>query len=473
MKTHKVINMISFFLLSVFCGISLLHAQKIPDKILINENAGYSWNIQNYQFVLQQVDSKYGLFFCDSTSSLHFIKYIPSKDYLTLVEEIYKTGYDSLTIDLFSIDSTWLRLNAEKNIKKIPYYGKKSTQWTNEQKQFVIKELSNISNYNFALGRIIRLDGSFIIHQETSKIVELSLIFGTDTVLIKSNPLGLAYRIPWEFENQNKKSYNFGISRALLKILKNEWTYKEPQRSKKELIKQMIKEIFDSKCRDELYKLSPKQYSKELSELNPYFKILNAAEYGYRGRYVLNTPQVFKITLKNDLMKENVFLQYFITRKGNTLYPRSFIIHDHKQIISRIQSINFLMDFISKDTLRKIDIYCFDNKGINDYLIDGFNKNPKEWEKYDKWGTSEWLYCGCNFRFDNEYLQKAIMFELIDEFKNPSIWFLLPDDSVVLYHFQGDRCYKYTSSEYGTDGKTVQYACVKFDKQGNMIKREN
>ncbi len=87
--------------------------------------------------------------------------------------------------------------------------------------------------------------------------------------------------------------------------------------------------------------------------------------------------------------------------------------------------------------------------------------------------TSKRLYCGCNFRFENDYLQGSIMFELIDEFKNPSIWFLLPDDNVVLFHFQGNKCYKYTSSEYGTEGGSIQYACVKFDKQGNMMKTED
>jgi hypothetical protein len=338
------------------------------------------------------------------------------------------------------------------------------------------------------------LDGSFIIHQETSKIVELFLIYGSDTISLKSNPSGLAYRIPWKFEKENKASYNFGISDALFKILKNKWVYKEPELNKTELTKSMVEEIFRSKCQYELYKISPKQYSKELQELEPHFSIENTVEYGSRGRYVWNTPQVFKVTLKNDLMKEGVSIQYFITKQGKTLYPRDSIINDYNQIVTRVQSIDFLMDFISKNTVRKIDIYYFDNKGINDYLIDEFNKNPKEWERHDWWvklmekqdtikykpsfdieesiKTSERNNCGCNFKFDNDYLQSAIMFELIDEFKNPSIWFLLPDDTAILYHFGGDRCYKYSYKEYGTNGTPVQHACVKFDKQGNMIKRE-
>ena len=457
----------------VFC-FNFSHGQKLPNKILINEYAGYSWNIQQYQFVLQEYGSKYGLYLCDSISELHFIKPISQKNYMNLVNEIFKNGYDYLNIHLFSIDSTFLKQNAKKNIKNIPYYAEKSNDWSKEQRQFVLKELNDISNYNSALGKIIRLDGSFVIHQETSKIVELFLIFEKDTISIKSNPLGLAYRIPWEFEKENKASYNFGISNALLKILENKRIYQEPKLTKKELINRIVKEIFDSKCRYELYKLAPKQYSKELEELENHFVVENAVEYAYSGRYIIgSTPRFFKITLKNDYMKKGIAIQYFISKQGKTLYSREPFINDYKQLISRIQSINFLMDFISKDTARTIDIYYFDNKGINDYLIDGFNKNPTEWEKYDKWGGDfEHLYCGCNFRYDNEYLQKAIMFELIDEFKNPSIWFLLPDDTVVLHHFQGDRCYKYDYTDYETTGKSVQYACVKFDKQGNIIKRK-
>jgi hypothetical protein len=476
-------------ILFVFFCFGFSYGQKMPDKILITENAGYSWNIQQRQFVLQENE----LFLQDSLSKLHFISFISKEKYMNLVNEIYKSGCDSLNINLFNIDSTGLKKNVKKNIKK--NYSKKFKNWSNEERQFVIKELSDISNYNLALGRIIRLDDSYIIHQGTSKIVELSLIYENDTVTLKSNPLGLGFRIPWTFEKENKASYNFGISNALLNILKNKWLYKEPQPSKKKLTNEMVKEIFDSKCKYELYKISPKQFSKELQELEDYFTIKNAVEHGSRGRYIGNTPQVFKVTLKNDLMKQGVFIQYFITRQGKTLYPRVSIINNYKQLISRAQSIDFLMDFISEDTARAIDIYYFDNKGINDYLIDGFNKNPKEWKKYEadiegyKWyekyniqpsfdidkamKTSELLYCGCNFRYDNNYLQKAIMFELRDEFNNASIWFLLPDDTAILYHFSGDRCYKYDYKEYGTNGGSVQDACVKFDKQGNMIKREN
>ena len=485
MKPNVLLMSLLFFCFGFSFG------QKMPDKILINEKSGYSWNIQQRQYVLQENE----LFLQDSSSKLHFIKFIPKKQYINLVNEIYKSGYDSLSIHLFDIDSNRLKRNVEKNIKKIPYYGKKSKIWSNEELQFVIKELNHIPNYNVALGRIIRLDGSFIIHQETSRIVELSLIYENDTVTLKSNPLGLGFRIPWKFEKENRASYNFGISNALFDIFENKWLYKESQPSKNRLINEMVKEIFDSKCKYELYKIAPKQFSKELQELEDYFTIKNVVQHGFSDRHIRPTTQVFKVALKNDLMKKGVTIQYFISRQGKTLYPRDSIINDYKQLISRVQSIDFLMDFISEDTARTIDIYYFDNKGINDYLIDGFNGNPEKWKRHDWWvklmkrgdslginnsfdveksiKTSESNNCGCNFRFDNEYLQKAIMFDLIDEFKSTSIWFLLPDDSVILYHFQGgDKCYKYDYKDYGTEGIGIQHACVKFDKQGNMIKRE-
>ena len=482
MKPNVLLMSLLFFCFGFSFG------QKMPDKILINEKSGYSWNIQQRQYVLQENE----LFLQDSLSKLHFIKFIPKKKYINLVNEIYKSGYDSLNIHLFDIDSTWLKKNVKKNIKK--NYSKKSKNWSNEERQFVLKELRDISNYNAALGRIIRLDGSTIIHQETSKIVELSLIYENDTVTLKSNPLGLGFRIPWKFEKKNRASYNFGISNALFDIFENKWLYKEPKPSKNRLVAEMVEEIFRHRCCYELYKIAPKQFSKELQELEDYFTIKNAVECGFSGRYLTLTSQVFIVTLKNDLMRDGVFIQYFISRQGKTLYSRDSIINDYKQLISRVQSIDFLMDFISEDTARTIDIYYFDNKGINDYLIDGFNGNPEKWKSHDWWAgylrrcdslgiknsfdideaikTSESNNCGCNFRFDNNYLQKAIMFELKDEFKNSSIWFLLPDDTAVLYHFSGKRCYKYGYEDYGTNGGSVQYACVKFDKQGNMIKRE-
>ena len=49
---------------------------------------------------------------------------------------------------------------------------------------------------------------------------------------------------------------------------------------------------------------------------------------------------------------------------------------------------------------------------------------------------SEINYCGCNYRFEREFIENAIFFEVTSNRNTSSIWFLLPDASVLLYHVQ-------------------------------------
>src|SRR5262249_42106542 len=128
-------------------------------------------------------------------------------------------------------------------------------------------------------------------------------------------------------------------------------------------------------------------------------------------------------------------------------------------------------------TSRKIEICFFDGRAFNDFNIDDFNKNPSEWAKYDQIvklipSENKYInqYCGCNFRLEKEYLENAIFFELIDEFNERSIWVLLPDETPVLWFFEGANAYKYSYKDYQTPGVSVQNACKKFDSEGHFRK---
>src|SRR5207245_2015854 len=117
-------------------------------------------------------------------------------------------------------------------------------------------------------------------------------------------------------------------------------------------------------------------------------------------------------------------------------------------------------DYLKTHINTQLDIYYFNNKGINDYNVESINKNPKEWAKHELWlknlewdslhniknnfdvnesiKVSEHLYCGCNYKFNRSYVEQAIFFEIMDDKENSSIWFLFPDNKVLLYLMQGD-----------------------------------
>jgi hypothetical protein len=239
--------------------------------------------------------------------------------------------------------------------------------------------------------------------------------------------------------------------------------------------------------------LTPYSYQTEINELQSDFQIISFEEVYGRGRYIWDEPKTMKITLKTDEMLPNVYLQFLASQVGNSIYSRDSIKKDYKQIIERIQSISFITDYVKNHKNTILDIYYFNNKGINKYNIDGVNKNPDEWKRQDAYieslkryeknniepsfdiqkaiKTSERNDCGCNYRFDNEFIEKSIFFELSDkETKENSVWFLLPNDYVLLYIMQGKKVLDYEYTKFG-EFKGIQYPCVMFDTKGQIVER--
>jgi hypothetical protein len=355
------------------------------------------------------------------------------------------------------------------------YVKGKYKHWTDFQKQFAMAELLKVNNYNKALRRSILQEGYIPLSRHGGSEFKLTIYYGSKTTILQSSDN--LFGFPWKTDTH--ETFNMLIPNLVSQIIPENKSFNKKRfnRDAGNLLEILAVQIFNDECESNLQKLAPLAFKKELSELEPFFTIQNNNEHPYYGRYIKPDSQTFKITLKNDMMKYGVSLQYFISRRGNSLYPRDSLLKKYKSIIARVQNIKFLMQFLEEDTARKIEICFFDNRAFNNYNIDGFNKNPSEWQKYDEMvkrmpDQSKFinLYCGCNFRLDKEYLENAIFFELISEFKEKSIWVLLPDETPVLWFFEGQNAYKYNYKDYKTKGVSVQYACTKFDSEGRFIK---
>jgi hypothetical protein len=173
------------------------------------------------------------------------------------------------------------------------------------------------------------------------------------------------------------------------------------------------------------------------------------------------------------------------------MYSRDSIKMEYSTIIKRVQSVKFIMDFLERNAQTDLDIYYFNNSGINEYNIESVNKNPESWAKHDKYVEGLKWYeknsispsfdvneaikvsrqndCGCNFRFNKAFIAKAIFFELHHERSN-SVWFLLPDDRVLLYILQGEKVLDFDYSEFGNMAG-LQYPCVLFDLNGTRLEK--
>lgn len=101
------------------------------------------------------------------------------------------------------------------------------------------------------------------------------------------------------------------------------------------------------------------------------------------------------------------------------------------------------------------------------------NVEPKPtYANEDAIRVSKQLYCGCNFRFENDFAQKAIFIELKNQDnKANSVWYLFPDNTVLLYIMQGEKVLEYNYTDFGKSSG-LQYPCVLFDLKGNIIGRK-
>ncbi|MGB0868488.1 MAG: hypothetical protein ACPGSD_02725 [Flavobacteriales bacterium] len=350
------------------------------------------------------------------------------------------------------------------------YIRSKYYYWKDFQVDYIKKELSEYSNYQNAFDSLYP---KAITPIPSSKFS--IKIYKQGEVEMEILPSSGSYGLPWWIDS--RKSYNPQIGLLFSELLprKERIISLNLNGTTKGILFNLTYDLYNKKWVKVLDSLAVNKYHEEFSELALEFDIIEISEYGIHGRYVsmINRKEpVFRIVLKNNRIPHNMELVFFISKQGNSLYPRDSLLNNYTKMLDRVKEVKFLMEYLKQDTTSKLTLFYFDNNGMNDYLKDSFNRNKKQWENFDKGDIEDefkHLYCGCNFRFKDEYLNKVLMFELTSELGS-SIWYLLPDGTPVLHHFSGNKVYNYTSEEMGTKSDySIQYVCKKFDDKGNLI----
>ncbi|WP_462250209.1 hypothetical protein [Ferruginibacter sp.] len=405
---------------------------------------------------------------------------------LNLLAELTKPSNADNSLAKYELDTNWIKNNPADLLTL--YSDRERIDWNEQQKEFIFKKLTDLSINKEELNDFLSIGGNYTMHSSYKN--EFIIKFYSKGVIsneVKSRKYVWGYKMPWT--NQlGDTLYNFNIETKLKDILSTKEKLKAPLKGDK-LQKYLVNKIIDNYMQS-LYKLSAYSYQKEIDELNSDFKVVSFEELYGRGRYIWNEPKTMKIVLKNKLMYDNVNLVFLASKSGNTIYTRDSIKKDYAEYISRVQSIKFISDYLKANSNSRLDIYYFNNKGINDYNIESVNKNPTSWARHDKWVESLKFYeknnikpsfdinqsiktsqqndCGCNFRFDKSYIEKAIFCEIRNAENNSSVWFLLPDNRVLLYLMDGNKVLNFNYKGFG-DKEYMQYPCVLFDLNGQKI----
>jgi hypothetical protein len=388
----------------------------------------------------------------------------------------------------YGIDTAWIKKNPSEVLKL--YSDKKRVEWNPQQREFIYKQLTNIKNYQDEFNRYLSSGCCYTMHQSYRHETEIG-VYKNDKLINKivSRKHVWGFVMPWT--NLSERTiYDYGIEDDIKNITSINTKGKAPMKGDK-LLKYLVNKIVDYNM-PSLYKYSPYSYLKEIEELKADFEIISFEEVYGRGRYIWNDPKTMKVVLRNQMMLNSVTLNFFASKVGQTIYSRDSVKREYKSIVNRVQLIDFIKKYLEQNPNSKLDIYYFNDNGINDYNIQSVNQNPENWAKHDKYveglkwyeksnvtpsfnlneaiETSKRLYCGCNYRFDKTYIEKAIFFEIIDENKYSSIWFLLPDNKVLLYLMQGDKVLNFSYSEFG-QLTGLQYPCVLFNNSGQRIEK--
>lgn len=413
-----------------------------------------------------------------------------------LYSELIKFDNEELLLSKFGVDTNFILNNPNELLKLYYGYYENKIDWNEKQKEFIFGKLTDFRTYKSGLDYYLSQGCCYTMHNPYRYEYAI-LIYNKNEItnIFTSRKSIWGYHFPY-VDHTNRTVYNFEVDKQLNKLFKWKLNIKEPLIGN-DLLKHIVNQTIENNMQ-KLYELSAYSYEKEISELTTDFEIISSEEVYGRGRYIWDEPKTIKISLKNKYMLSNVYLQFFDSKYGETLYARDSIKKDYKEIISRIQAIPFITDYLQRDSSSRLDIYYFNNRGINKYNIDGVNKNPTEWKKQDeyieslKWyeksnikpsfdiekaiQTSERIYCGCNYRFENVFIEKAIFFEITSNRNASSIWFLLPDDTILLYHLESYHLddAAVLDMKMNSIGNSIQlpFACLRFDKNGKLMEKK-
>lgn len=388
----------------------------------------------------------------------------------------------------YQIDTTWIKNTPSELLSY--YKNGQEFAWNEKQKEFIFKELTNLDNYRKELKDYLSSGCCYTMHSSYKNEYIIQLFSNAKvTEEIKSRKFVWGYKMPWT--NQSGDTlYNYDIETTLGRILKTKEKINSPLTGTN-LVSYLVSKIIDNNM-STLYVLSAYSYLSEIEELKSDFEILSFNEVQGRGRYIWDEPATMRVRLKNKNMLDNVNLVFLASKTGKTIYSRDSLKKDYKRYVDRVQSINFIASYLKSHPDTRLDIYYFDNKGINDYNIESVNKNPKDWKLHDDYlksletsqklgvkfsfdidqaiNTSQQVHCGCNYRFDKSYLEQAIFFEIRDDAGNSSIWFLLPDDKVLLYIMDSATTLNFKRSDFNDKKEYgLIYPCALFDMNGNRV----
>jgi hypothetical protein len=397
-----------------------------------------------------------------------------------LLSEVYNPVNQDTSLKRFGIDTNWIKQNPENVLKLSTYF--KEYKWNSAQKQLILKAITNVNDYRKYFSKLLESGCCYGLDNYVRFQYKLSFYKkGRVVSEISSRRYTRGWEMPWT-DDHGHKIYSSKID-ELINTLQNIHSPPPVIPTGKKLLKELADYIVGANYQ-KLHELAPYTFLKEIEELKPEFEIISLEEQTGYGGYFGDGPFI-EIVLHNSTMLSNLNIRFLAKEANGTIYSRDSVIKDYKKLVERVQSIKFITNYLKAHPDEVVDVMYFNNKPINEYNIDGVNNSKKGWDEYDRelsWlknnkdttsdgetvqKMTERLYCGCDYRFTHEFIGNAIMFLAHNEVDDFSRWFLLPDNSILLYMTEGPKAMGHEFSK----NYMVADQCVRFDINGKVIHR--
>jgi hypothetical protein len=359
-------------------------------------------------------------------------------------------------------------------------------EWTPAQLEYILPILSDIENYKTLYEEDFYTGYDFALWIDAPRDkTQLTVVLyeGGKARTIVTNKSRSGYALPW-VSSTGEENFNPSLKRALADVLGG--TFSDPQ------IKDRTRYFADKIITANgirLYELAAQTYAADIEKLKEQFTVEKAIlDYYDKSRYA------FK--LHTDDMLPNMHINFYASEKKGKLYTSDSLKADYKEMVTRIQGIDFIVGFVKENPQTQLYINYYNNSAITPQLIEQVNTHPKLWAKHDKYVKeqqervarypsgeqylednikySKERNCGCNLRLNDEVIKKAITFEVIMRGglaggKSYSTWLLLPDGRVLLYSMEGETLLNFKYDQWGNKTPGVQTPCKVFDFEGNVL----
>ena len=456
-------------------------AQALPDSLSITSNlyaAGFELSEYLYNQSVLTIQNKNGVFYVKG-------KRINQSAVSQLLQAMNHTVNFEDNFKQSGLDTLKIKNKPDKLLK----YSATKFDWNKQQLDYILPKLSDIQNYKLYYKDWIEANCCVRMHSRYRTQYSITVYSGGKVLQeITSRQSVGGVKVPWTDAGQSDLNYNLDIESALYDILD---VKKAKLLQGNALLKYLSRKIIDF-YKPGLYKLAAYKHYDEIQQLTSDFDIIDFGKVYTYGRYTWDIKPTYQVKLHNKAMLPNVELIFFATEIKDKLYPQDSLKAEYASIVNRVQSLSFITKYLEGNLNRKLTIYYFNNAPINNYIAHNINKNQEEWAKYDHYldemkrydtvvpkpdfasdaskKISEHNHCGCNLRLDKQVIEKAVVFEIINEDKDNSSWVLLPDGTALLYVMQGAKVLQYDYTTWGNKYSGVQYPCKLITAAGTIIK---